>query len=519
MSEESHLCTDSEKLKESISKVIQPDKELKTLPPLFGQPKRILLIVPPGTPEESYGRLSAAAGELPMLGLAYIAASLREQGNLVKVIDCEIHGWPISKISEDIRSFSPDIIGMTAYITNMKRCAAVARVAKEINPRITVILGGPQVSTAPEEGFHSPDVDIIVISEGEIVIRNVINALGDDHQLKQVKGIWFRDRSGHVIQNEQEGLVADIDLFPPPALDLYEMDLYFPPVHIRGEKVAHLMTSRGCPFQCTFCETKLTFGRSIRYHSIERVLRDLVGLIRQGYKSFQFYDDIFTLNPKRTEELCCRIIEKGWKIEWICFTRTNCVNDDLLSVMKRAGCYLIVYGCESGDNELLKLIKKGLTIEQNLEALWLAKKHGILTLASFMLGLPTETYDQSLKTIQFALNPCLDYAAFPICEPYPGTELWIDAVKYGTFDTSGRYRNNLLSENAAVWIPHGRTRKELEQLSIYAMKRFYFRPRIIWQGFKNFFHLPIKRATNYFIAGFKYFFFSESDSSVPGTRF
>ena len=206
--------------KRKISKAIRPDRELTTLPPLSSEQRRVLLVVPPGTIEESYGRLSAAAGELPMLGLAFIAASLRDQGHIVKIIDYEVNNWPMSAVERDIREFRPDAIGMTAYITNMKRCAQVAGIAKEISASIVTILGGPQVTIFPEEAFHSPDVDMIVLSEGEIVIRNVMNALDDEDKLFHIKGIWFRSKKGEIVKNEREGLVDDLDIFPPPALDL-----------------------------------------------------------------------------------------------------------------------------------------------------------------------------------------------------------------------------------------------------------------------------------------------------------
>ena len=508
----------TDRLKASIAKAIKPDLDIVELPGLASKPRRVLLIIPPGTLEESYGRLSGAAGELPMLGLAFIAGALRDQGHHVKVIDYEVDDRPMRCVSDDVRAFEPDVVGMTAYITNMKRCAAVAAIVKQVRPQAKIILGGPQVSIFPEEGFASPHVDIVVLSEGEVVIRNVMNAL-DGGSLSDVKGIHFRTEDGRIVRNVREGLLVNLDILPKPALDLFPMEKYFPPVHIQGRKVAHLLTSRGCPFKCTFCETKLTFGRSFRYHSTERIIEDLRDLIDAGYDSFQFYDDIFTANKKRVFELCDAIVDTGWKIKWMCFTRTNTVDDALLAAMKKAGCYLITYGGESGDDDLLALIKKDLTVAKNLEGFQLTKKHDILTLSTFMLGLPTETPAQTQKTIDFALDSGLDYAVFPITEPYPGTELWVDAQRYGTFDESGKHKNALLSENAAVWVPNGRTRRELEDAAAQAMRRFYLRPRQIWLGLLNFFHCPIRRALRYFGGGAVYFVRTLMMGSRAGTRY
>lgn len=510
---------DAEALKRKIAKAIRPDDTLTVLPPLEGSKRRVLLLVPPGTVEESYGRLSAAAGELPMLGLAFIAASLRDQGHEVSVIDYEVNHWTMGKAEADIRALKPDVIGMTAYITNMRRCAKVAAIAKHVDPRTVVVFGGPQVTIFPDEAFSCPDLDIIVLSEGEFIVRHLMNALGAPEKMREVKGIWYRGADGEVIKNPREGLVGDLDLLPPPALDLYDMERYYPPAHIQGHRVAHLLTSRGCPFQCTFCETKLTFGRSFRYHSTERALNELGALIAKGYDSFQFYDDVFTANKKRVEDLCRAIIDRGWKIKWMCFTRTNTVSEDLLKLMTQAGCYMITYGGESGNDDLLALLKKGLTVAQNLKGIQMTRAQGIKTSSSFMLGLPGETREHSLRTIQFALDSGLDYAVFPITEPYPGTEMWVDAERYGTFDTSGQYSNNLLSENAAVWIPNGRTREELEQLAATAMAKFYLRPRQLLQTLQNFMLMPPSRAARYILAGAKFFFFSRFTKSKAGARY
>jgi len=511
----------AEARKKALVRAIRPVSGITELPPLETEPRRVLLIVPPGTMEEHVGRLSGAAGELPMLGLAYIAASLRDQGHEVKLIDYEVNGWEMDRVGPDIEAFAPHMIGMTAYITNMRRCATVSKIAKEVNPDCTVVFGGPQVTIFSEEAFHSPDVDIVVLSEGEIIIRNVMNALGSDPKLDKVKGIWFRRQDGEIQRNTREVLVDNLDIFPPPALDLFEMEKYFPPVYIRGKKVAHLLTSRGCPFQCTFCETKLTFGRSLRFHSVDRVLDEVEALLDRGYTGMQFYDDIFTANAERTTEFCNAIIDRKLKFHWMCYTRTNTVQPEVLALMKKAGCYLISFGIETADDDLLMVIKKNLTVEANWRGVRFTKEAGIEVAGTFMFGLPTETAAQTEKAIDFSLKSGIDYAIFGITEPYPGTELWIDAAKYGSFDDSGRYQNNLLSENAAVWIPEGRTREELKDYVETAMFKFYMRPTAWWRSIRNFWKLPVRRAFRYLWAGYVFFVlgrFRRSNSAHMGTR-
>lgn len=495
----------AEEKKKSIARAIKPVAAPEELPPRIGPKRRVLLVVPPGTVEEHIGRLSGAAGELPMLGLAYIAASLRDQGHDVRVVDYEVNGWPMSQVEEDIRAFKPDLVGMTAYITNMRRCGTVAKIAKDVDPRIAVILGGPQVTIFPEEAFECPFVDMIALSEGEIIIRNVMNALGDETALGSVPGIWFRRADGEIQRNEREILVDNLDIFPMPALDLFDMERYFPPVYIRGRNIAHLLTSRGCPFQCTFCETKLTFGRSFRYHSTARVLRELEELIERGYDGFQFYDDIFTANKDRVAELCQAIIDRGWKIHWMCYTRTNTVSEEMLALMRRAGCYMISYGVESADNDLLRVIKKNITVDQQRKGIQLTREAGIQVTATFMLGLPTETPEQSRKTLDFAIDSGIDYAIFGLTEPYPGTELWVDALKYGEFDQTGRYQNNLLSEHSAVWIPHGRDREELKAFVGSCMWKFYFRFKSVGLLLSNLTRMPLRRWLRFFWAAYVFF--------------
>ena len=470
--------------------------------------RRILFVVPPGSVEENYGRMAAAATELPWLGMAYVAAAAREAGNDVKVLDYEAVRANWESVERDIKAFSPDIVAMALFINNVDRCLRVAQIAKSVNRSTKVVLGGPQATIFPDQTIGHSDVDVIVISEAEISFCGVAAHCDDDEALQEVKGIWFKSETGKVIKTPRQPLIDDLDSIPKPALDLYPMEQYYPAVHVWGNKVANYVTSRGCPYECTFCEAKMTFGRTFRYHSPDRVIADLNALNdRYGFDSFQFYDDIFTTNRNRTLELCDKLKENGRKYRWMCWTRTDRLDPELCQAMKEAGCYLIVFGCESGDQKLLDAIKKSLTVEQNYEGIRLANEAGIRTMSSFMLGLPLSSEESTEKTIEFAVKSKLDYAIFPIFEPYPGTEIWEDSVKTGYFIDQGDHQNHLLQNFDKIWVPKDRSREELESAARRAFKTFYLRPKTAWTWLRNLPNMPIKRVARFVWAGLYYLVF------------
>jgi radical SAM superfamily enzyme YgiQ (UPF0313 family) len=186
--------------------------------------------------------------------------------------------------------------------------------------------------------------------------------------------------------------------------------------------------------------------------------------------------------------------------------------------MKEAGCYLIVFGCETGDQRLLDRIKKSLTIEQNYEGIRLANEAGIRTMSSFMLGLPTSNEESTQKTIEFATKSKLDYAIFPIFEPYPGTEIWQDSVEHGSFIDSGEHQNYLLRNFDKIWVPEGRSREELEASARRAFKTFYLRPKTGWTWLRNLPHMPLKRVARFVWAGFYYLIFGAFVNRVKAYR-
>ncbi len=487
---------------------------------LSGKRRKVLFVVPPQQIVEHYGRLARFGARLPWMGMAYVIGAVQAVGHEVKLVDCETENIGFNKLKEIIRGFMPDVICSSAVITNIDRCIKAMQAAKDISSDIVTVLGGPQVTIFPEKVFSESVADFIVIGEGEVTMCEILLHLDEIDRLEQIQGIWFR-KDGNIVKTQARELIKDLDSILFPALGMYNMDNYYPAAYIWGKKVLPILSARGCAFECRFCEARLTFQRKFRFHSADRVVSEINNLIDvHRADSFQFMDDIFTLNKNRVYELCSKIIENGRKFKWSCFTRTDCIEPELLSRMKEAGCYLICFGCESGDQKLLDILNKKLTIEKNCEGIKMTKKAGIRAFSTFMLGLPTETEEMTMKTIDFAVKSSLDYAIFPILEPYPGTEIYEDALKMGYFINEDGKKVVPNCKDKKVWVPDGRDRKEIEKKGYIAMKKFYLRPHIICSlVIGMLMNLPLKRLVRLFYGGISYFITAGFEKVKYGTRY
>lgn len=468
------------------------------------KPLKLFFIAPPGSLLLDYGKLASVATELPWLGMAYAAAATRAAGHNVCLKDYQAAREGFEKVEQDIREINPDVILMANFITNTERCLKIAGIAKSVNPKIKVILGGPQPTIFPEQSISHDLVDAITFREAEISLCRLLQVIMEPKSAwKDVPGIVYKD-NGEYVKTLDQPLIDDMDSIPMPALDLYPMDKYFPAIYIHGKRVGNYVTSRGCPYECTYCEAKMTFGRTFRFHSTDRVIADVRHMTHEfGFDSYQFYDDIFTTNRKRVIDLCEGFLRENLKIKWMCWTRTNLVDPELMKLMKRAGCYMIFFGCESGNQEMLNRIKKGLTVEQNYKGIKIVKDSGLKTFSSFMIGLPGETKAQIMDTIDFTKKSGLDYASIFLMEPYPGTEIYADAEANGTFVADEKYPNQMLTNFNEVWVPNGFTRAELVDLQNRAMSEFYLTPRFVLNWMKEWRHLGLRRLIRSLIGGFE----------------
>jgi radical SAM superfamily enzyme YgiQ (UPF0313 family) len=362
------------------------------------------------------------------LGIMYVASSLRNAGHHVKIIDLQFDS--ITNLINELKLFSPDVVGITCTTPTFPLAEQIAKTIKEINKNIYVVLGGIHATSNPVETLKSEFIDFVVIGEGEETTVDLLDALQYNKNLKNVKGIGFKE-NGKIIINPPRPPIENLDELPLPAYDLVDMEQYK-----KYRNAIMIFTSRGCPFNCIFCASHLIFGKKVRRRSIENVIEELKLLKNKyGITHIAFYDDTFTLDKKYVIELCKRMIEEKLDFKWWCNTRVNTVDEELLRRMKKAGCVEISYGFESGTQRVLDFMKKGITIEQSRKAAEITRKVGIDMHGFFIINFPTERKEEMIKTIKFARELPLKWFRVSLATPYPGTELFEICIK-----------NNLLSE-------------------------------------------------------------------------
>lgn len=414
------------------------------------RPLRVLFALTPITYRNSTFAPGQSSGWQPLLGPAYVAGAARAAGHEVSLLDLRLERDPGAALAARLRAFAPDVLAMPCYTFGLSFCLEMARAAKAARPGLTVVLGGPHVTIFPEECVRDRVVDAVVLGEAEVSFCLYLKALSEGRSAGGIDGVWSRDAAGRARRRPRRPLIADLDSLPPPALDLYPLDDCKVMYNVFGRRAVNVLGARGCPYECYFCASRLTFTRAVRAHGTQRVVADLNRLHRDhGFDAFVFYDDLFTCDRERTLELCAAIRERGAApFEWACCTRADRLDADLVAAMRLAGCRLVMLGVESGSQRLLDRMGKRTTVRRNLAAVRMVKAAGIRVAAGFMIGLPTETPEETLRTIAFSRLADPDFAWFNIAEPYPGTGLWEDAVANGRFEDG-------------VWVPDGRTRSEL----------------------------------------------------------
>lgn len=433
---------------------------------------RITLVQPPAR------KLKPEDVVVPPLGLAYLAAALEREGHRVQILDAFALGLDWTEFEGEVKKAKADLIGMGGLTPTIDGTLRAIQICRPYTR--TIVMGGPHLSVHKQDFLRiCPDLDFGIVGEGEVNFPALVKRLEEGKDPGDVPGFVGKDGF-----NPPSGTIEDLDALPFPARHLLPGRAYryalWP-----GKKVTTMITSRGCPYQCIFCD-KSIFGGKWRSRSAQNVLAELEQIVKGlGIQSIIIYDDLFTLKKERVQEICQGILERGLKFNWKCEGRVDRVDKEALSWMKKAGCSLIAYGVESGNQIGLDYLRKGITLDQIRRAFALTRQAGIKPMAYFILGIPVETFSQGLQTVEFARELKPDYAQFSILSPYRGTKLYEEAQAKGWYrevEANNPYdqdqkRPVLLSEN---W-----SEEALQQILRIAHKAFYFQPGYILKRMKE----------------------------------
>lgn len=415
-------------------------------------------------------------GAFPPIGLSYLAGYLAEKtGHQVEILDAVAERLTYDQIAERILAFKPDMVGSTAFTPTFYGNLVLAKLVKKLRPDCYVCLGGIRhVKMFLEETLSHPEIDFVVRGEGEEIFAHLLNALENKTPLAGVNGISYK-AGGRVFSPGPDGYLKDINEHPMPAFDLLPLHLY----HNRigsGKKIGTISTSRGCPYDCTFCDRPY---RSFRSYSTERILEEVGHHYKQGVREFVFFDDMFNITPDRTIGISDALAEHYPDIVWSFRGRADRINEDVIKSIKRSGCTQVMFGLEATTNKDLAAIRKKITVEKFMHGVALCKKAGIKTSANFILGLPTHTSREDIVQLsRFSVECGIDYAQFNILVPYAGTEIYDDAVARKLIP--GDFWSNYVRDpqpNAFIPVSEEHlSRDELSRLLKMCYQRFYLTP-------------------------------------------
>jgi len=400
--------------------------------------KRILLVSPP------FYRLLGSHYNGINLGLGYISTVLNQNGFQCSIynadyVDSEYYQDQLSLIAgydeykrtiadinhsiwrecvQNILSYKPDFVGFSMFTANFPAVNNISSLLKQKSPDIKIVVGGSHVTLAKEIVLEEAEsVDFAIYGEGEYAFLELVMG----KSLKDIDGLIYRN-NGKIVVNKERTFIENLDTLPFP-----QRTNFYP--GIQKLKTHYIITSRGCPNNCSFCASPVLWKRKVRFRSTDNVIAELRELKEQGFSYIQFQDDTFTFNKKRLLVLLDKMIREKMNFLWTCDTRLNCIDDEVLKKMIEAGCIRVKVGIESGNRDILKEINKGITPELVMEKIKLIKEYGLNITTYFMIGFPGETDQQARETVELAKKIEADYYSLSILAPYYGTSIYDDFIR------------------------------------------------------------------------------------------
>ena len=446
---------------------------------------KILLINPPsGDDGAKFIREGRCQQELgvwttvwPPVSLVITGSILKDKGYEIKIIDCPIENVDWNLLEVILREFKPSFILSSISTPTLESDLDIVKIAKEIDPEAKVVVFGVHVTEMPEDAFKiCPELDFVIRGEPEITGSYLVDAIFNDEDVKDIKGISFKQDES-IINNPDRSFIENLDDLPFPAWSEVDLEKYRIP--ISGDKFLLAIPHRGCPFNCIFCASKPYYGRKTRFRSPERFVDELEWVGKEfGIRNFLFWAETYTISKEFVMNVNREILKRNLKIKWVCNSRVDTIDEEMMQSLKEAGCWMVGYGIESGSQKILDAAGKRITLEQIVKTVNLTKKHGLTTTGHVIIGLPGESKETVFETIKFINGLPLDFAQFYTAAPWPGTELFKYASEKGLLKTTN-FRE--YTQQKGVMETDTLSAEDMTKYCKLAYRKFYFRPKILFQ--------------------------------------
>ena len=416
-------------------------------------------------------------GRYPPLGLLYIASYLKKSDLAVDVtvMDSNILDWHYDDFEGYFKKERPDLVGLGSFTPSIFDVFSTLELIKKCLPDTITVVGGTHTTLYPEETIANKDVDFVVAGEGEIVFKKLVEKLINEREdFNEIEGVSYKN-DGKVFLSEKRAFIKDLDILPHPDRTLLDFSRY---TCVVGKQavLATVMSTRGCPNKCTYCNSP---SSGYRYRSAANIIDELEDIRKLGINEILFFDDLFNLNKKNVFELCRIMKEREMKFSWSFRGTIAGVDDKFLKIIKDAGCERIQFGIETSTDEALRKLKKKLTVEKIINVVNLCKENKVTTVGNFLIGLPDDTEEAIQHTFDFAESLPLDYVQYSVLIPYPGTEVYEEGLRTGFFsnDFWREFARKPVKDFEPKVFDQNVSRDRLFELMKKGFKSFYFRPR------------------------------------------
>ena len=429
-------------------------------------------------PPQSNSKYKFLGVVAPSLGIGYMAAVLEKNNIDVDVLDASALELSYDEIGEEIIKRNPDIISISALTPTIGVALDTADKIKQVKPETVVVLGGYHPTFEYEFVLSEDSVDVVVRGEGEYTFLELVQSIDKGEDLDNVLGLAFLDKnSGEVVLTGDRPVIQDLDELPFPAFHLFPMEKY--KILNITTNVATIITTRGCPMQCSFCSSAALHGNKLRRRSYMNVVDECeLRLKEQNIDTIAFMDDTFTLNKKFVNDFCDEIKRRNLHFWWGCTSRVDTLDEELLQKMKDSGCITIFIGVESADQQMLDKMNKNITLDKTVNAFKLARDVGIRTIASCVIGMPDDTKENIYQTLAFVKSLKPNYALYSLATPYPGTRFYKETFEKNLITIKDWSKFTLINP---VLKTIDCSKEELRKIQTMAFIKFYLRPNYLIQ--------------------------------------